>query len=92
MPVAVVFYGVALFAAAGAGATYLLGERYFSLNIAACVLVTLTVLVDEKSAFGRSGIAGRPYEYRRNMNRLEAIALYALFVANALLIALVALA
>ena len=64
------------------GLVYQLGERFLAFSIAACVLLVIGLLLNERTGFYRSRRARRPSDARDKFTMLEVAVLFALLLLN----------
>lgn len=82
IPAWLVFYVTAGLGAAGAGLAYLRGEAYLPFAIAGCLLIGLTLVIDERMGFTRSKQLRRSGERRVNFTKVEIMILFVLLLLN----------
>ena len=80
IPAPLVFYATATLAALSTAVVYLWGDRFLGFSLGACLLIIITLLVNERAGFSRSRQVRRSHEARDKFTILEVAVLFVLLL------------
>ena len=80
IPAPLVFYATAGLAAMCFALVYVKGDRFLDFSIGSCLLILVTLIINERVGFSKSKRARRSYEARNKFTDLEITLLFGLLM------------